>query len=85
MVDGIGRGWAFTLTALLFVLFSPLFWVLIRYGPRWRKARKDKEEQNSQKAGHAANGGDQKPTQNADDGVATEGIGNEQEKTKQTT
>ncbi|KAM3070399.1 hypothetical protein ACMFMG_010226 [Clarireedia jacksonii] len=43
MVDALGTGWSYTILALLFVAYSPTFFVIIKYGMRWRKVRKDKE------------------------------------------
>jgi multidrug resistance protein len=35
--------WSYTILALLFVVYSPALLVIMRYGMRWRKVRKDKE------------------------------------------
>ncbi|PQE19031.1 MFS multidrug protein [Rutstroemia sp. NJR-2017a WRK4] len=43
MVDAMGTGWSYTILALLFVVYSPALLVIMRYGMRWRKVRKDKE------------------------------------------
>lgn len=39
IIRGIGRGWAFTLLALLFTIPSPVLWVIMKNGPKWRKQR----------------------------------------------
>ncbi|PLB41219.1 uncharacterized protein BDW47DRAFT_122784 [Aspergillus candidus] len=39
MLDGMGRGWCFTLIALVTFANAPLLWVVIRCGPRWREQR----------------------------------------------
>lgn len=44
MIDTMGVGWAYTFSALVWAAFSPGLWVLILYGPRWRKERKEREE-----------------------------------------
>ena len=44
LVDQIGRGWTCTLIALIWVLMSSCWWAVIIRGPRWRKARKSKED-----------------------------------------
>ncbi|KAL5324989.1 hypothetical protein ACEPPN_006110 [Leptodophora sp. 'Broadleaf-Isolate-01'] len=44
MLQGIGRGWTYTLAALLFVALSPMLWVLIKFGPGWRRVMKEKKE-----------------------------------------
>jgi hypothetical protein len=41
MLQGIGRGWTYTLAALLFVALSPMLWVLIKFGPGWRRVMKE--------------------------------------------
>jgi hypothetical protein len=41
MLQGIGRGWTYTLAALLFVALSPVLWVLIKFGPGWRRVIKE--------------------------------------------
>lgn len=44
MIDAMGTGWAYTLSALVWVAFSPVLWLLVKHGPRWRKERNEKEE-----------------------------------------
>jgi multidrug resistance protein len=44
MLQGIGRGWTYTLAALLFVALSPMLWVLIKFGPGWRRVMKESKE-----------------------------------------
>ncbi|TGJ78695.1 hypothetical protein E0Z10_g10066 [Xylaria hypoxylon] len=39
IIRGIGRGWAFTLLALLFTIQSPVLFIILKHGPRWRKER----------------------------------------------
>ena len=43
MIDKMTVGWTYTFAALLWLSFSPTLWLLTKYGPRWRKAKKDKE------------------------------------------
>ena len=45
LINGIGSGWAYTLAALIWVSFSPCFWLLIKWGPQWRREKKMKEEE----------------------------------------
>ncbi|KAK6078604.1 Quinidine resistance protein 2-like protein 3 [Seiridium cupressi] len=40
MISGIGRGWSFTLIALLFMIPSPILWVIQKHGPTWREQRR---------------------------------------------
>lgn len=39
MVDKMGRGWCFTFIAAVIFFTSPLLWVMMRWGPRWREER----------------------------------------------
>ena len=40
MIDTMGRGWCFTFIAGVLVAFSPMLWVLLRWGPKWREERR---------------------------------------------
>ena len=42
MIDRMGVGWTYTFASLVWIAFSPLLWALMKYGPRWRKAKKAK-------------------------------------------
>ena len=44
MTQAMGLGWSYTLIALVYVLLSPMLLVVIRYGPRWRAERKERDE-----------------------------------------
>lgn len=44
MVNGIGRGWSFTLISLILFVASPMIWVVIWKGPKWREERRVKME-----------------------------------------
>lgn len=44
MIDAMGTGWAYTLSALIWLSFSPFLWLLVKHGPKWRKERDEKEE-----------------------------------------
>lgn len=44
LVNAIGWGWAYTLLALLFLGFIPMLVLVMTKGPRWRKARTEKED-----------------------------------------
>ncbi|KAF4837458.1 Itaconate transport protein [Colletotrichum siamense] len=43
MINGMGVGWAFTLLALLYIVFSPSLLAVMYWGVKWRKAAKEKE------------------------------------------
>lgn len=45
MEHAMGTGWAFTLIGALYVVLSPMLWVVMRWGPQWREERRVKEEE----------------------------------------
>ena len=45
MIDRMGIGWAYTFSGLVWIAFSPLLWALMKYGPIWRKQKKEKQDQ----------------------------------------
>jgi hypothetical protein len=45
LVDAISWGWAYTLLALLFAAFMPALLFVMQRGPKWRKQRKEREDQ----------------------------------------
>ena len=57
-LNAMGRGWTYTLLALIVVLFSPILYVVTRWGPQWReerlmrtvKAKEEKEKKAAQRA-----------------------------------
>jgi MFS family permease len=44
MANAMGRGWAYTTLALIFLAGSPALWVIMRCGLKWRGERKVKED-----------------------------------------
>ncbi|KAE9375365.1 MFS multidrug transporter-like protein [Stipitochalara longipes BDJ] len=44
MTDAMGLGWSYTLIADVYVLLSPMLWVVVRWGPGWRRERTEKEK-----------------------------------------
>ncbi|KAI1497753.1 major facilitator superfamily transporter [Biscogniauxia marginata] len=44
MISGIGSGWSFTIFSLIYVTFSPVLWLIMKNGIKWRKAKLDKNE-----------------------------------------
>jgi MFS family permease len=44
MTDAIGLGWSYTLIGLMYIGLSPMLLAVIRWGPSWRKARREKDE-----------------------------------------
>lgn len=45
MENAMGTGWAFTLIGLLFIALSPILWVVMKWGPKWREERRVKDEE----------------------------------------
>lgn len=48
MIDGMGRGWCFTFIAALCFFTSPLLWILVKWGPKWREERRARVERQQQ-------------------------------------
>jgi MFS family permease len=46
MLDSLGRGWTSTMIAFIWVGMSVCWWAVIIFGPRWRIAKKKKENAN---------------------------------------
>ncbi|KAH8681706.1 chloramphenicol resistance protein [Xylariales sp. PMI_506] len=42
MIHAMGKAWAYTFIALIFVSFSPTLLVIQKYGPKWREERRQK-------------------------------------------
>lgn len=40
MIDAMGRGWCFSFVAGILLFTSPLLWVLLERGPKWREQRR---------------------------------------------
>lgn len=45
MIESMGRGWCFTFIAGVVMLFSPILWILRKYGQAWRNARTQRMEE----------------------------------------
>ena len=45
MIESMGRGWCFTFVAAVVAGLSPILWVLDRWGPKWREARRVRIEE----------------------------------------
>lgn len=43
MLKAMGRGWCYTFLGLVVVLFSPILWASITFGPKWREQRRVKK------------------------------------------
>lgn len=44
LIETVGDGWAFTLVGALYIAFSPLLWLVVRNGMRWRQRAREREE-----------------------------------------
>jgi hypothetical protein len=44
LTNAMGWGWAYTLIAFIYAVMSPLLFLVIKFGPRWRKARMEADE-----------------------------------------
>ncbi|EME44074.1 hypothetical protein DOTSEDRAFT_79950 [Dothistroma septosporum NZE10] len=49
MLEAMGRGWCFTFVAGVVAVFSPILWVLEKWGPEWREARRIRAERQAGK------------------------------------
>lgn len=57
MIHAMGRGWCFTFVAGVIAGFSPVLWVLLRWGPGWREERRRKTVGREEKEGKEGEGG----------------------------
>ncbi|KAF2656836.1 MFS general substrate transporter [Lophiostoma macrostomum CBS 122681] len=61
LIDAIGIGWTITFFAGLVIAFSPIMWYVMKNGPKWRRATKERRERELAKKearrGGAAEGG----------------------------
>lgn len=44
MINAMGRGWAFSFVAFVYVALLPVLWVLMKFGPKWRVQKMDEEK-----------------------------------------
>ncbi|KAF2637483.1 MFS general substrate transporter [Massarina eburnea CBS 473.64] len=40
MIESMGRGWCFTFIAGVVAVMSPILWILLKWGPKWREERR---------------------------------------------
>ena len=40
----LGTGWTYVLLSGICVAFSPTYWILIKYGPKWRAQRRARQQ-----------------------------------------
>jgi MFS family permease len=59
LIDKIGMGWTTTFFGLLVIVFSPILWYIMKNGPKWRRASKErKDRQETKRAAKADVGGE---------------------------
>lgn len=44
MTDALGLGWSYTLIGFIYILLSPMLWVVMKWGPGWRRTRWERDE-----------------------------------------
>ncbi|KAI0382010.1 MFS general substrate transporter [Hypomontagnella monticulosa] len=54
MINGVGVGWAFTILGLIYLLFSPMLFLVMKYGMKWRKEKRDRQQAKEKKNGTVA-------------------------------
>ncbi len=63
LINEIGIGWITTFFGLLVVVFSPILWYIMKNGPQWRCATKEKKERREAKRPAKADVGGEKGQQ----------------------
>ncbi|KAI0147846.1 major facilitator superfamily transporter [Hypoxylon sp. NC0597] len=58
MITGVGIGWAFTILGCIYTVFSPTIFIIMKYGVKWRKEKRDRELAKERKK-NGANGADE--------------------------
>ncbi|KAI1107867.1 major facilitator superfamily transporter [Jackrogersella minutella] len=54
MINGVGIGFSFTILGCIYILFSPMIFLVMKYGVQWRKEKRDRELAKEQKKNGAA-------------------------------
>jgi MFS family permease len=49
MIEAMGNGWCFTMIGLVWAASMPILWVIMKYGPEWRRQRDDREKEQHRK------------------------------------
>ncbi len=63
LINKIGIGWTTTFFGLLVIVFSPILWYIMKNGPKWRCATKEKKERQEAKRAAKADVGGEKGQQ----------------------
>ncbi|KAI1454362.1 major facilitator superfamily transporter [Annulohypoxylon moriforme] len=53
MINGVGIGWAFTILGFIYIVFSPMMFLVMKYGIQWRKEKRDRQMKKERKNGGA--------------------------------
>jgi hypothetical protein len=73
LLDSIGTGWISVLVAGIWVIFSPLLWMVLKWGPTWREQKvvrdegREETEKKKSKNGDVEKGGDEVLPRSEDD------------------
>ncbi|KAI1302715.1 MFS general substrate transporter [Xylaria venustula] len=49
LMSAVGSGWAFTIFGLSYIFFSPVMWLLLKYGVKWRAEKVQRAELKKQR------------------------------------
>lgn len=45
MIEAMNPGWTFTFVGLLYVVWMPMLWIIMKWGPKWRAEKQAKKDQ----------------------------------------
>ena len=48
-IEAMGSGWAYVVVALLYIVFSPVLFLIMRKGMGWRKELRERDERRAEK------------------------------------
>ncbi|KAI1209117.1 major facilitator superfamily transporter [Annulohypoxylon truncatum] len=51
MINGVGIGWAFSILGFIYIAFSPMIFMVMKNGIRWRKEKRDRQRAKERKNG----------------------------------
>lgn len=49
LTEAVGLGWAFVVFGVLFAVFSPAVWIVMRNGVRWRKEKEERRQRRKER------------------------------------
>jgi len=50
LIEAINAGWAYTFVGLLYVIWMPMIWVIMKWGPIWRAEKAEKMDRKEAEA-----------------------------------